>query len=128
MADISIMIRGFDPCHTWLGIAPKDEPPNFYQLLAIDLFESNVDVIGLAADRQMAHLWTFQTGPHGADSQRMLNEVAGDRVCLLNPQEKARYDAELKQPIASLPTQGAASEARRSQTRKALDHVYLASV
>ena len=31
----------FDPYHDWLGIAPKDQPPNHYRLLGVDLFEAN---------------------------------------------------------------------------------------
>ena len=35
----------FDPYHKWLGIPPKDQPPNHYRLLGVDLFESDPDVI-----------------------------------------------------------------------------------
>ena len=30
----------FDAYHEWLGIPPKDQPPNHYRLLGIELFES----------------------------------------------------------------------------------------
>ena len=43
----------FDPYHKWLGIPPKDQPPNYYRLLAINLFESDAEVIDTAANRQM---------------------------------------------------------------------------
>lgn len=58
----------FDPYHKWLGIAPKDQPPNHYRLLGIDLFESDPDVIDTAANKQMAHLQSCATGPHVAAS------------------------------------------------------------
>jgi formylglycine-generating enzyme required for sulfatase activity len=86
----------FDPYHVWLGIAPRDQPPNHYRLLSVDLFEADPEVIGHAADRQMAHLRTFQAGKHGALSQKILNEVAAAKICLLTPQKKAAYDNQLR--------------------------------
>ena len=35
------MTPEFDPDHKWLGIPPKDQPPNHYRLLGLDLFESD---------------------------------------------------------------------------------------
>jgi formylglycine-generating enzyme required for sulfatase activity len=90
------MAAGFDPYHAWLGIAPKDQPPHHYRLLAIDLFETAPEVIEHAADQRMAHLRTFQAGKHGPLSQRLLNEVAAAKVVLLNPAKKLSYDAELR--------------------------------
>jgi hypothetical protein len=89
----------FDPYHKWLGIAPKDQPPNHYRLLGIDLFEPDSDVIDAAANRQMAYLQQRATGKHAAVSQKLLNEIAAARVCLLNRTKKAAYDAELKRKV-----------------------------
>ncbi|RMG02775.1 MAG: general secretion pathway protein GspE, partial [Planctomycetota bacterium] len=72
----------FDPYRRWLGIPPDEQPPNHYRLLGIGLFESDVDVINNAAERQMTHLRRFQTGVHAAECQRLLNEVAAARICL----------------------------------------------
>lgn len=80
----------------WLGIGPEEQPANHYRLLGIRLFEPNPEVIESAADRQMAHLRTFQQGKNAALSQRLLNEVSAARVCLLNPATKAAYDAKLR--------------------------------
>ena len=90
------MSEHFDPYHQWLGIPPKDQPPHHYRLLAIDFLEANADVISNAADRQMAHVRTFQTGRHSKESQQLLNELAAARVCLLDPGKKADYDRRLK--------------------------------
>ena len=57
----------------------EEQPPNHYRLLGLALFESQPDVIATAADRQMGHLRTFQSGKHSALSQRLLNEVAAAR-------------------------------------------------
>jgi len=54
------------PNKTMLGISPKDQPPNHYRQRSLELFEDDPDAISNAADRQMAHLRTFQTGPHSA--------------------------------------------------------------
>lgn len=90
---------GFDPYHKWLGIPPKDQPPNHYRLLAIDLFESDPDVISNAADQRMAHVRSFQTGQNADLSQRILNEIAAARVCLLDPEKKSLYDQSLQAPV-----------------------------
>ena len=86
------MSNSFDPYHRWLGIPPKDQPPNHYRLLGVELFGSDLDVIATAADRQATYVKAHQTGEHADESQRILNELAAARVCLLDPDRKARYD------------------------------------
>lgn len=95
------MADGFDAYHEWLGIAPKDQPPNHYRLLGVDLFEAKAAAIEHAADQRMALLRTFQAGSHAALSQRLLNEVSAARVCLLRPEKKAAYDAKLRKQLAA---------------------------
>jgi len=86
----------FDPYRKWLGIPPKEQPPNHYRLLGIGLFESDPDVISNAADRQMVHVRTFQSGRHSQLSQKILNELAAARVCLLDPDKRVEYDRRLQ--------------------------------
>ena len=95
------MSTGFDPYRKWLGIPPRDQPPNHYRLLGIELFESDPDVISNAADARMAHVRSFQTGPYSEWSQKILNEIAAAKVCLLNPEKKASYDAHLRTQLAA---------------------------
>jgi hypothetical protein len=92
------MNEPFDPYHKWLGIPPKDQPPNHYRLLGVELFESDLDVIENAADQRMRHVRSFQNGPHQAQSQKLLNEIAFVKVCLLDAQQKIAYDAMLAGP------------------------------
>ncbi len=87
----------FDAYHKWLAIPPHEQPPNHYRLLGVELFEEDLDVIATAADRQMAHVKCFISGKYASHSQRLLNELAAARICLLNPEQKARYDMQLKQ-------------------------------
>ena len=91
----------FDPYYKWLAIPPTEQPPNHYRLLGVPLFTADPDVIENAADQRMAHLRSYQTGRHAQDSQRLLNEVATARVCLLNVTKRSDYDATLRR---SLPT------------------------
>ena len=90
------MADEFNPYHVWLGIPPEEQPANHYRLLSLRLFETDGDVIDSAADRQMAHLRTFQSGKHGELTQRLLNEVAAARICLLDPKKRAAYDQQLR--------------------------------
>jgi hypothetical protein len=99
--ELAAMSAKFDPYYTWLAIPPDEQPPNHYRLLGVPCFEANADVIANAADRQMLHLRTYQSGKHGPLSQRLLNEVSAAKVCLLNAAKKAAYDGQLRQRLAS---------------------------
>ena len=102
----------FDAYHKWLGISPKDQPPHYYRLLAVDLFESDADVISAAADKQMAFIRSFQSGKNSQLSQKILNEIATARVCLLNLAKKAEYDAALRLRMAAAPVASGLKKAR----------------
>lgn len=93
------MNESFDPYYKWLGIPPDEQPPHHYRLLGLRAMEPDPEVIMAAADRQMAHLRTYQTGKHADFSQQLLNEVAIAKVCLLNPKRKSQYDEDLRQKI-----------------------------
>jgi len=86
----------FDAYFKWLGIPPAEQPPNYYRLLGIPLFVDDVEVISHAADRLMAQIRTFQTGPHSALSQKILNEISRARITLLKTHTKAEYDRRLQ--------------------------------
>ena len=86
----------FDPYLKWLAISDPQRPPNHYTLLGVRVFETDSEVISNAADRQMAHVRTFQIGAYSAQSQLLLNELAAARVALLNPQRKQAYDSDLR--------------------------------
>ncbi len=85
--------------YEWLSIAPEDQPPTLYRLLGVRTFEDKPNVIENAADRQMSHLRTFQSGKHSAESQKILNHVASARVTLLNPEKKEQYDKLLREQM-----------------------------
>lgn len=91
----------FDPYLKWLGIRDSERPINHYRLLGLALFERDADVISAAADRQMAHVRTYQNGPNGELSQRLMNELASARRCLLVEATKQAYDQALRQQLDS---------------------------
>ena len=95
------MADKFDPYYQWLGIPPKDQPPSHYRLLGVEEFESNSNVIEAAAERQSTYLHEVSMGPNIKESQKLLNEVAAAKICLLNAEKKAAYDAELEKQKAA---------------------------
>jgi len=90
----------FDAYLNWLGIPPHEQPPSFYRLLGVVLFESNPEVIQRAADRQSLHVGAYQSGPQGEICQQLLSEIAMAQFCLLDPQQKAAYDSQLCESLA----------------------------
>ena len=90
-------MASFDPYHKWLGIPPEQQPPSYYRLLGIPEYESDLDVIESAADRQMIYLRTFQAGPNYELAERLLNEVSEARVWLMDGEAKVKYDRLLRE-------------------------------
>ena len=111
------MSEPFDPYRKWLGIPRSDQPANHYRLLGIERFESDPDVIANAADGRMAQVKNFQAGKYAAASQRILNEIATAKVCLLNPDKKIQYDQQLRQ---RLETQASAAPVAQGSSGAAL--------
>ena len=102
------MAGNFDAYYEWLGISPKDQPPNYYRLLGIELFESDPDVIASAAEQRILHVHSFQTGKYAIISQKMQKKITAATGCLLNAEKKSEYDISLRlqlrhQPAKSLP-------------------------
>jgi hypothetical protein len=103
------MPETFDPYYKWLGIPPAQQPPHHYRLLGIELFESDIEVIDMAANQRMSYLQEMAGGAHGKHSQRLLNEVSAARRCLLDKAAKAAYDEQLR---AKLPKPSVVVESR----------------
>jgi len=89
-------MKTVDPYYEWLGIPPKDQPPNHYRLLGLELFEENRSVIDAAANRQMSFIKEYQAGADSELSQKLLNELSAARLCLLSASAKAAYDTQLR--------------------------------
>ena len=86
----------FDPLESWFKIPPAEQPPNHYRLLGIGLYESDRAVIDDAVEQRATFLQDITDGPNIADAQKILNDVAAARVCLMDPALKQEYDSALK--------------------------------
>ena len=98
----------FDPYYKWFGIPPKEQPPHYYRLLGIGLFEADPEVITQAAEQRTLFLQSFRKGEQAVIAQKMQKKVAAAKACLLNPEKRAEYDISLRlqlrlQPVKSLP-------------------------
>ena len=93
----------FDPYHKWLGIPRNDQPPHHYRLLGIELFESDPDVIDAATEQRASFVRQCATGQHMAESQKLLNEIAIARLCLLNAAQRQEYDRALRTKLNPVP-------------------------
>ncbi len=93
--ETNAMPEPFDPYYHWLGISPEDGPPDHYRLLGLRRFESDANIIRAAAEQRFVYLRTFQLSPQADLAERLLNEIAAAKVCLLDAQAKESYDAKL---------------------------------
>lgn len=92
-----------DPYRKWLGIKSDMRPPNHYDLLGLDQFENRKDVIAAASIERTDLLQDIASGnEHVELSQRILNEVAAARLCLLDTEQRKRYELFIKKQSAGL--------------------------
>ncbi len=117
----------FDAYHKWLGIPPDDQPPHYYRLLGISLFEKDRTVIISALDQRQSFLKQKSVGPQGELAEPLLEEIQQARLCLLNRLMKAQYDSTLREqgfvapsvqptPPAAAPKTHASDHAAKSQS------------
>jgi hypothetical protein len=85
----------FDAYHELLAIPPDEQPPNLYRLLGVNRFENNRQVITIAAMKQSRFLRSLGISEYADICQKLLNEVAAAKICLLDEKKKAAYDAAL---------------------------------
>ena len=96
------MSNGFDAYHKWL--IPRTICRRTIATAALASFRERPGYRSqAAADRQMAHVQTYKTGPHSELSQRLLNEISAAKLCLLRPQKKTAYDEQLRQQLGVSP-------------------------
>jgi hypothetical protein len=85
----------FDPYSQWLEIPQGPRPPSYYRLLGLAALESHAQTIAAAADAAMAKLHKIQPGTYLAQWGQLIGEVAAAKTCLLDPAQRAAYDAQL---------------------------------
>lgn len=99
---MSVASSDFDAYYVLLGIPPKDQPPNYYRLLGLEQFESDDEIISMAAERQMGYLMPHESGDHVDEVARLASEVSRARLCLLDPSKKKDYDESLAAEIEAI--------------------------
>lgn len=112
------MSSTFDPYLQWLGIPPAEQPPNHYRLLDLALSETDRTVIAEAAERRLTQVRPHRGGEHSVLAQRLLNEIAVAKYCLLDRRKKAEYDAEMQRSKAAPSAKPKAPAQPRSATSK----------
>ena len=109
------MPDSFDPYQQWLEISDPTRPLDHYVLLGLNRQENDPVVIAHAADAVMAKLRKIRPGGRLADWGRLLDQLSGAKVCLLDPSSKAAYDASLP---ADTPQQPAPQEPAPQETAR----------
>ena len=106
----------FDPYQRWLGIPPQDQPPHFYRLLGLELFEEDPEVIKAAAENAIAFIQQNAFGEELQKSQRLLKDIEKVAAYLMSPPHKAKYDKKLKAKLGIAPPEVTAPQAPAQQT------------
>lgn len=87
-----------DPLSEWLGLPPGRHPADHYELLGLDRFEGDLDLISHRADTLRAQIRKIRPGRHLVEWQRLLDRVAAAKRCLSDPISKVAYDESLETP------------------------------
>lgn len=117
----------FNPYLKWLAIPLEEQPPHYYRLLGISVFEDDAEVVEAAVEQRSGFLRKHQSGPHGAEAGKLLNEVATARLCLLNPRKKAAYDARLQAESGERPVASEASTSSLSAKLQSFPPTWIAA-
>ena len=105
------MAEAFNPYREWLGL--EMARPNYYELLSVPLFEPDIEVVVLAADRAATRVRSFRPGANAAAWSHLLDEIHAAKECLLSDNEKVDYDRKLRSSGAVAP-----AAPRRESTRE----------
>jgi len=88
------MPEQFDPYQEWLQIPDGPRPPDYYTLLGIDRGVADPGAIERAAqERNKAVRPRCLKYPE--EGTALLNEISAAKLCLLDPETRAEYDAAL---------------------------------
>jgi len=86
----------FDPYDDWLDIGPDQQPADRYQLLGVERYEDDEDVIRDASSERLAHLRSLDTGEHAPLRDELVEEVVAAQKCLLNDKRRDAYAHSLR--------------------------------
>ena len=109
----------FNPYQALLKINCSQRPDH-YALLGVAVFESDVEAIETAAERRLLFLQNLANSEHLDASQKLLNEVAAARRCLLSPHDKIACDEGLRRQQEKLAA-GKARSKKKPRSKPAKD-------
>ncbi len=94
--------ESLDPYSAYLGLPAGARPPNYYELLDLELFCSHTERINQAVRKQFRVIKRFHDH-HDRDTreaiQDIMNAIATARVVLTDPTRKEEYDIELAENL-----------------------------
>lgn len=85
----------FNAYHKWLGLSVSVHNPHYYRLLGLPAFETDLDVIEIAAEQRLAFVGMQVNGPYRDQADSLIKELSQARNTLLTPATKKAYDAQL---------------------------------
>ncbi|MGQ9562733.1 MAG: hypothetical protein ACUVTH_04300 [Thermogutta sp.] len=86
----------FNPLSAWLGFPPHALPRDYYALLGLKRYESDVHVINRAAETLIAHVREIRPGPYLTEWTQLLDILRAAKACLCDPDRKRAYDEALR--------------------------------
>lgn len=92
----AVMSERLNVYEQWLGIAPGNQPPSYYQLLGLRDFESSPAEIANAANRQFARVEASAGPAQAAAAKALMEQIRMAERCLLTPETKRTYDRHLQ--------------------------------
>ena len=92
-------MSAFNPYSHWLGLAGKEKPDSYYELLGLKFGEKNVAKIAEHADSLVSKVQKMGPEGHFPEWNQILTEIQVAKNCLCNPKYKSDYDAK-HQPSA----------------------------
>lgn len=88
--------RNFNPLSAWLGFPANALPRDYYSLLGLELYESNIHEINRAAETLIAHVREIRPGPYLTEWTQLLDILRTAKACLCDPDKKRAYDEALR--------------------------------
>jgi hypothetical protein len=98
----------FDSYRQWLGITDQERPLNYYLLLGLTPYETDLAKIDEISLRQMARVLERDSALATETGVRLFGELDAARNCLCDPQQKQAYDAWLREGRIGEPGAGPA--------------------
>ncbi len=96
MAKSSSTAESINPYIEILQLDPQECPPDRYALLGLQRYTSDSKLIEAAATEQIRYVRPF-CARYPTEGTQLLNELTKAKLCLLDDQERASYDTELRQ-------------------------------